>query len=34
LSGSLVITDNTFSVLAARFEPLADDETYTLVTTE
>lgn len=34
LSGSLLITDNTFDVLEARFEALADDEPYTLVRTE
>jgi predicted kinase len=34
LAGSLLITDNTFQVLMARFEPLADDEERTVVSTE
>ncbi|HKO92370.1 MAG TPA: AAA family ATPase [Polyangiaceae bacterium] len=34
LSGSLLITDNTFNVLQARFEPLGADEPFTLVATE
>ena len=34
LSGSLVLTETTFDTLKARFEPLAADEQFTLVTTE
>jgi predicted kinase len=34
LSGSLLISDNTFDVLKARFEPLGEDERFTLVNTE